>query len=239
MTNMIKYLKLGAKAVDVYDYDGLPLSFRPLYTWELDDALEKSLEGASVTTINLIVKLRLQVNIDEKELQLDNPEQIREMQHHLLLLDYWIVYHGIKDFQPSEFSEIDVETGNPRGFDLIRTKFKYVHEIATKILAVSKPPDAVVREVVKSSEGKVIATIHYRFNVPLVSKQWEMTPFQRDFLILSNPIIQEEAAISEARDKVAIKSGMTLEEAMKRLGVDIDAIDKRIRSCSKRKSRGS
>jgi hypothetical protein len=232
----IRHVQLGANAVDYFEYDGSPLPFRPLFSWEMDDAFESSLVGASFSTIQLIMKIKLGALSSSDNIPIATPEDVIKYQHHMNLLDYWIVYHGIKDFQDAQFKEPG-EDEFPRGFNLIRDRFRHVHEIASEILRVTKPPEEIVRQLVKSPEGKLIATIHYQLHVPLASEQWMLTPLQHEFLFYSHPNVQAHMAAEEGRKNTAIESGSTIQDVLKKLGVDESVLHKHAGSRHKFESR--
>ncbi len=101
------------------------------------------------------------------------PEAYQSMRKFYNELDYWIVYYGMRDFIEEEFTIDDVK------------KMHHVHDIAQKIVSMSSAPEDIVEKIVRSNDGKLLATCHYQLHVPLTDAAWKITPLQFDFLFTS------------------------------------------------------
>lgn len=214
-------MTLGAEAVEYYDYDGEPLPYRPLRSWELDECGVNALRGASSDVVEIIIKTKLGIGLSD-EINNLTPELYSGVLSYYDLYDYWIVYHAIKDFQEEDFQLPD-EDGNPKGFNIIANEFKHVHDIASEVLSITSPPKKVIQELVKNKKGKILSTIHYHLNVPLASEQWKLTPLQIQFLEISklDEIRSQNEAIQELENKrkgiATFHSGMSAKDYFKQI----------------------
>ncbi len=214
----IKNVAQGISATDYFDYNGSPLAYRPLTTWELDNAFEKSITSLSDEHVMLIMKMKLG-ELKPSDLIKCSASDYVALTRQANELDYWITYHGIKDFQNEDF-KIPSENNNPKGLNIIKNTFQHVHEIANKIFTASKQPENAITEFVKTPEGKILASIHYKLHVPLTSELWRLTPLQIDFLVRANSEISTEASkpAGSFPQKPSFKSGMSLADFNKAMG---------------------
>lgn len=188
---MIKYISLGTDCKEYFNYDGKPLPIRPLSTYELDEILKKAVEGLSSIVFEKVVKLKLNVLDKKEEIKLDK-NKYKDFLTYYNEVDYWTVYYAMKDFQSEKFSMPDYEgefkddfedwVGNkPKGYYIVR-KMKYVHKISDDIMNMTSPRMEELVSIIENDQGKILATIVHKLNTPLVSKAWELTPFQTKFL---------------------------------------------------------
>ena len=217
----IKYVAQGISATDYFDYNGSPLPYRPLTTWELDDAFEKSIVSLSDQHVRLIMKMKLG-ELKQSDMVKCTTGDYIALNRQSNELDYWIVYHGIKDFQDVNFKK-PADTGEPQGYLLVKNTFQHVHDIANKVFTASKQPEAAVTEFVKTPEGRILASIHYKLHVPLSSDLWRLTPLQIDFLIKANSEINivaksDNSHFHTVSSKPTFKSGMSLADFNKAMG---------------------
>lgn len=221
--NILEHIRLGTDYKEWFNYDGEPLPIRPLSTYEIDEIIKKVIrEGISPQTYDSIIKLKLNILSPEQKRDIS----ISDYQEYLTYfneIDYWIVYYAMKDFQPEKFSKPDFDgdfqefknwdENNPKGYYIVK-KMKYVHDIAKDVKNMTSQPTTVLMEVLENKTGQALASLVYRYHVPLANKAWELTPLQTYFLIFSAPdapqIVKDESELP------GIKSG-TLKEVTEQL----------------------
>lgn len=197
---MIKHISLGTNEVFYYNYFGEQLPLRPISTFELDECFYNALAFAENEIAELIVKLKLRLISPKTQIKIDNGKYA-ELQKYYNSLDYWIVFFAMKDFQEEDFAKPD--NGFTRGFALVK-QMRDVHKIAKEILNASYQPKEVIQEIVKTSDGKVIASIVFNLNVPL-SEYSKITKLQRDFLVFSKATGGKSRKISKSGEIVKIR----------------------------------
>lgn len=197
---MIKHISLGTNEVFYYNYFGEQLPLRPISTFELDECFYNALAFAENEIAELVVKLKLRLISPKTKIELDN-KKYAELQKYYNSLDYWIVFFAMKDFQDEDFTK--PENGFPRGLHFVKT-MRDVHKIAKEVLNASYQPKEVIQEIVRSSDGKVIASIVFNLNVPL-SEYSKITNLQRDFLVLSKITGGKPRKISMTGDVVKVR----------------------------------
>jgi len=173
-SQIIDYIRSGIHAHDFFNYDGHPLKLRPLRTIELDDAKINGYKYVSPSMAKLLLNIYIG-KIDAKKLRKDFPTSMyKNFDKYYREIDYWIVYHGMKDFCDEDFSIDDVR------------EMRYVHDIAKFILSMSSSDSATIRKILQTDEGKNIATIIHIFHQPLAVIK-DLTPIQERFLYQSDP----------------------------------------------------
>ena len=129
-----------------------------------------------------------------------NPEMYLTMQNFYREMDYWTVYHSMKDFMPDDFSIDDVR------------EMRYIHNMAKKIFDISSASDSFIMDIVSSKEGHELAEVVYKYKIPLTDAAWKLTPLQHSFYKFSS---------SEAPVKIA----NSLEELDEMFNTDIGVLD--------------
>lgn len=182
---ILKHIKLGINEVIYFDYEGQPLSLRPITSLEMDESFYKALSYTPTKIAKFVVELKLSIIKPLEALELSN-EGYAALQKYFNDINYWFVYHGMKDFQDEEFKEPDYSKDEqfPKGFYMVQ-KMNYVHEIANLILTHSNAPKEVIKEVIKTTEGKTLGTLIFYLNVPLTDESWKLTRIQKSFLYYS------------------------------------------------------
>lgn len=199
---MIKHITLGTKEVFFYNYNGEQLPLRPISSFELDDCFFKSLYFADKEIADLVVKIKLSLVSIKDNWEYDN-KRLAELKKYFDDLDYWIVYHAMKDFQDIDFQK--PEDGFPKGIKLVR-QMQHIHEIATEVLTYSYQPKEIIQEIIKTDDGETVATILFTLNIPLADFG-NLTQLQKDFLILSKieKTKPKRRKISKTGDKMDIR----------------------------------
>ena len=201
MNIMIEHITLGTKETFYFDYNGEPLPLRPISSFELDECFYKGLAYADSEIAELVVNIKLGLISVKSKIDYDN-KKLAELKKYFDSIDYWIVFYGMKDFQDIDFSkEID---NMPKGLEEIK-KMQHIHKIASKILTYSYQKQEVIKEIIKTDEGKTIANIVFYLNVPLC-EFGSLTKLQRDFLILSKLDSTTKKDISKSGDKMDIRT---------------------------------
>lgn len=220
--DILRHIKLGINERLYYDYRGEALPLRPISSWEYDQCFSRSLKYATKETAEILVKTKIELINLNKKTDLNN-ELYTQFFDFYNEVDYWIVYFSMKDFQSEDFSKPDFnrqfseDFGDynfflPKGYYIVR-RMDFIHDISSFIMKTSTQSVEVVREVIKSDSGKLLATIHYRVHVPISDKIWELTPLQSKFIILSHPdALKHHDSIDELP---GLKSGMTAGEILK------------------------
>ncbi|MBD3352111.1 MAG: hypothetical protein GF364_11545 [Candidatus Lokiarchaeota archaeon] len=197
MSNYLKYIKLGIKTKEWFNYDGTPLPIRPLSSYEIDQIMETFvLEGITQSTFETIYKIKLKLAEDET-VDISNKAKYIEYLHFFNEFDYWTVYHAMKDFQPNKFSQPDYEReffdefddwvqDRPKGYYLVR-KMKFVHNIAEDVRKMTNAPTDELVGLLRSNNGKLLASLVFRRHVPLVNEAWKLTPLQEYFMYYGDP----------------------------------------------------
>jgi len=196
---MIKHISLGTGEAIYYNYFGEQLPLRPISSFELDECFYNGLKFAEEEIAELVVKIKLSL-INPKTIVQINNKKYAELQKYFSNVDYWITFFAMKDFQDENFSK--PINGIPQGIENVK-KMRDVHNIAKFILDTSYQPKEVVQEIVKSSDGKIIANIVFSLNVPLAQYS-NLTKLQRDFLVYSKT--GERRMISKSGDTLKLRS---------------------------------
>jgi len=199
----MKHISLGTKEVFYYNYFGEQLPLRPISTFELDECFYNALAFAENEIAELVVKLKLRLISPKTQIKIDN-EKYAELQKYYNSLDYWIVFFAMKDFQDEDFTKPDNRI--PRGLHLVK-KMRDVHKIAREVLNTSYQPKDVIQEIVKTTDGKVVASIVFNLNVPLAEFS-KITKLQRDFLVLSKTTGGKPRKISKSGEKLRVRKAI-------------------------------
>lgn len=191
---MLKYITLGTDCKEYFNYDGQPLPIRPLSTYEVDQIMVETVGKIHSSIFDSTIKFKLKIIDDEVEL---NKENYQSYLNFNAEIDYWTVYYGMKDFQPEEFSMPDYsgefenkfedwDEDKPKGYYIVRN-MKYVHDIAKDVTNMTTRTTPEVLEILKNSNGIILATMLHRFHQPLASEAWKLTPLQTKFILYSRP----------------------------------------------------
>ena len=174
--DLLKYIRLGIQSRDFFSYDDQMITLRPLTSEELDEAAECALGQATPELVEFLIQVKLgKIDLLSKESKPIVDHLYKEIHAYYNLLDYYIVYHAMKDFMPNDFSDEDVK------------QMHDIHKIADKVMAISHAKRELIDEVIATPEGKRLADIIYIFHVPITDAAWKLTPLQTDFLSLSHP----------------------------------------------------
>jgi len=221
--DILKYIKLGTNAKEWFNYDGEPLPIRPLSTYELDMILEKIIrEGITQKTFSSVYKIKHNL-IDKENVLMTTKEDYLEFFHYLNEIDYWTVFYAMKDFQDEKFSHPDFDgeyqddknwhSYYPKGYYIVK-KMKYVHQLAEDINFMTSQPLIKLRQTLKNSRGKILASAVHTYHVPLSNEAWKLTPLQETFLVYSSP---DAPVILESEEELpGIKAG-SLKDIAKQL----------------------
>lgn len=209
--DLLKHIQLGTDEVFYYPYSHgqEPLPLRPLSSVEEDDCFYKALEGSPRKIAEFVVKIRTQTIKPQANIDLDN-KALAKLQKFHDLIDYWVVYHAMKDFQDDEFQypAFNEPEEYPKGFYAVR-KMNDVHKIANKVLNASDQPKDVIKETIETPSGKEAAIIFHYFNQPLAKKIGDLTKAQKKFIIYSKGELKKMKKDAEISRKYSI-SGKTM-----------------------------
>ena len=173
--DLIDIIRGGITAYDFFDYNGHLIKIRPLTSMEVDDAKSHGYEYVDSNIARLMVNINLGFITGADKLAEIPKEMYPNMDKFNREINYWIVYHGMKDFMPEDFSIDDVR------------KMQHVHKIAKRILGISAAPKNRIVEILKTEDGVELARLIWHYNVNLVKDIKELTPIQHQFLIYSDP----------------------------------------------------
>lgn len=172
---ILEYIRLGIQARDFFLYDDKKIILRPLTSLEFDQCEEAAYEEAEDVVAKIVMRIRLGDLKITDELRELNPAVYTQMTNYYNTIDYWVVYHAMKDFMPDDFTIDDV------------MEMRYVHEIAQKVFKISSSDDDTIIDEVATPDGSKLATIVYKLHQPLTSESWKLTPLQHKFLIYAHP----------------------------------------------------
>lgn len=174
---------INIKSFFSYGDDQIPI--RAISSVELDESRLNSISILDDKLSRFILRMRLG-QFDGKKIDVDSvpPDMWKNYLKYIWEFDYWVVYYGMMDFQPIDFTIDDV-----RGMRL-------VHEMASKIIKMSSASDIVLTEFIETKEGEQLAKIIYEFKQPLNSENWKLTPLQHRFLVLTDPKAPKKVANS-------------------------------------------
>jgi hypothetical protein len=152
--NLIKHIKLGTSEVLYYPYtEGKqPLPLRPISSWELDDCFYRALNNTPDKIADFIVKVKLDLIDRKTNINVENSGYVKLMRFYNEI-DYWIVYYAMKDFQDSEFSVNNFDTGEPYGINIVK-KMLDVHKISKFVLTASYQPKEIIKEIIRDEQGR-------------------------------------------------------------------------------------
>ena len=189
---IIKHIKLGTSEVLYYPYNNgrEPLPLRPLSSFELDQSLFNSLMDAPEKIASLVINLRLKFIKPSQEINVSD-EGYAKLQKFYNLVDYWVVYFAMKDFQDDWFKTPDFEKYDftPKGFGYVK-KMKEIHEIGEFVLNASIQPVEVIKEILEDEYGKEIGYMVYYLNQPLAQIK-DLTKLQKYYLIHSKGVTRK------------------------------------------------
>ena len=215
MTDILKYIKLGTNLKEWFNYDGCPLPIRPLSTYEMDEILGKIItEGITQKTFNSIYKIKFNLFNPLEKVKVSQQNYLEYFKY-LNIIDYWMVFHSMKDFQDEDFSKPDYSEefrdeyddwteDTPKGFYIVR-KMKFVHQLAKDIQDMTSQPLAKLSQTLKNKSGKILASMVFTYHLPLVNEAWKLTPLQEDFLYYGDP--NGPILITDEEDLPGIKAG--------------------------------
>jgi hypothetical protein len=109
------------------------------------------------------------------ELRELNASVYSQMTKYYNTIDYWVVYHSMKDFMPDDFTVEDVMIMHD------------VHDIAKRVFKISSADDDTIIDEVATPAGDKLVTIIYKLHQPLTSELWKLTPLQHKFLTYGHP----------------------------------------------------
>lgn len=215
MEDILKYIKLGTNTKEWFNYDGSPLPIRPLSTYEMDNILGKIIkEGITQQTFNSIYKIKFNLFNEEEKVKVSQQNYL-EFFNYFNIIDYWMVFYSMKDFQEEEFSQPDYNeefrkdfedwiNDVPKGYYIVR-KMKYVHQLAKDIQYMTAQPLVKLTKVLKNKSGKILASMIYTYHVPLANEAWKLTPLQEDFLYYARP--GSPKLLDSEKDLPGVKAG--------------------------------
>jgi hypothetical protein len=179
---LIKHIKLGTSEVLYYPYtEGKqPLPLRPISSWELDDCFYRALNNTPDKIADFIVKVKLDLIDRKTNINVENSGYVKLMRFYNEI-DYWIVYYAMKDFQDSEFSVNNFDTGEPYGINIVK-KMLDVHKISKFVLTASYQPKEIIKEIIRDDLGKELGILYLYLNVPFAEIK-DITSLQRDFMV--------------------------------------------------------
>lgn len=190
MDDVLNMIRMGIQVKKFFPYDGTEIPIRAISTAEFDDAKNKSVDICDEKLAQQILKLRLGIikqKIETKNIPIDMfKNYLRYMQE----FDFWVVYHGMKDYRDSTFTIEDVR------------KMRYIHEMAQTIIDCSSLPEPFMKYVIATPDGQKMATLIWEIHVPLVSELWKLTPLQEMFLEGTNPNKMEKVETMEDLNKI-------------------------------------
>ena len=220
---ILKHIKLGTKEVLYYPYNEgkEPLPLRPISSYEMDQSFLESLLDAPEKIASLVIKLKLNLVKPEDEIKVSN-DGYAKLLNYYNSVDYWVVYHAMKDFQEEWFKEPDYDKPKyyPKGFYKIR-EMDEVHDIADYIIGDSYKTETVIKEIFTDAIGREVAMFVVYLNQP-ISEIGQMTKLQRDYLIYASGNLRKILKGEAINDKYS-KTGevMTVKELIEQFGVDL------------------
>lgn len=179
---ILKHIKLGTKEVLYYPYKegGSPLPLRPLSSFELDDCFYRALKEAPNKVAAFLVDLKLDLIRGEQDVKFSN-KTYAELRKYYDLIDYWVVYHAMKDFQDEWFRQPNFETDIPKGFEKVK-EMQEIHKIASFVYDTSFQPKEVIEKIFSDESGREIAYCVFYLKVPLCEIS-DLTRLQRSYLL--------------------------------------------------------
>lgn len=205
---VLRHITLGVNEVLYFPYNNgtEPLPVRPLSSLELDECYLSALKEAPPKVAELVVKLKTGILDEETEVDLSNDGYVN-LKKFYSAIHYYIVYHGMKDFQDEWFRKPDFQKGEPKGMETVR-QMDDIHRIAKYILSASTAHKKVIEEVYKTSRGKHLATKIVYLNEQLCDLK-DMTELQEKYIVHSKGHIDEYLE-GVHKEKSIIKSGETM-----------------------------
>lgn len=190
---VLRYIRSGINKTATFNYDGKSLTLRPLRSTELDNAKVNGYKYVNPSMAKLLLNIYIG-KVDAHKLRSDYPvDMYKNFDKYYREIDYWLVYHSMKDFCDDDFSIEDVR------------KMRYVHDIAKYILSITVADTPTITRVLKTEEGQKIATLIHIYHQPLATIN-DMTPSQEDFIYQSDP--------SRTPEKIEVDNIEELEDLM-------------------------
>lgn len=217
---ILKHITVGTDEVFYHPYSNgqEPLPLRPLTSSEFDECFYKALENAPNGVAKFVIKIKLSLIKESQEIEVDE-ENLTKLQRFYDEVDYWIVYHAMKDFQPEAFRtpNYDKIESFPNGYYIVRNDMREIHEIAKRVLDYSHQPQQVLKEIFYDDLGTQLAMKVTYLHQPL-NKISQLTKLQEDFLIYSNAHLREVLK-GKAKQEHIIRSDtpMKIKEILRKL----------------------
>ena len=184
MTNdrILDIIRAGITKKDFFNYGGVSIPIRPVTSMEIDEAKREAYELADDKLIEVIMGIKLGRIDPTKTLDKIPRGFYKNIERFDAEIEYWLVYHSMKDFRDSTFTIKDVRL------------MQHVHTMAKQILKLSAAPKSQIIEIVSTPEGKELAKIVYHYKIPLVDAAWKLIPLQHDFMIWAHPDAPKQIA---------------------------------------------
>lgn len=219
---IIKHIKLGTNEVLYYPYNRgkQPLPLRPISSHELDQCFYQALKHAPTKIADLVVKLKLKLIDTTRDISISD-KGYADLEEHYDSIDYWVVYHAMKDFQDEDFKfpDYDKVDSFPKGYYKVRDKMQEIHAIAEFVMNASRGEEEIIKEIFKDEYGREVGYCVYYLNTPLAEIS-KMTRLQRDYLLYSK-VNLKAVMKGKAKESSYIISGktMTVKDIMERFGI--------------------
>lgn len=178
---LIDYIRKGIHSVEFFSYDTYEIKLRALSTMEFDEARDNAFNKHPAFT-KLVLDLRLERVKLTEDYEALTPQMYKMMMQAYDEIDYYVVYLSMRDFMPDTFGIEDVML------------MQNIHDMAKMIFGMSVSSKPTVQEVVRNRDGVELATIIYKFNQPLSSDAYKLTPLQNQFLYWSHPDAPKKVA---------------------------------------------
>lgn len=189
---ILDHITLGKDEVFYYPYHNgeEPLPLRPLTSLEMDKCFYNALETTNKQIAEFVVKIKLNLIKQQQEVTIANNDY-KTLQEFHDKIDYWVVYHGMKDFQPEEFRQPNYDDFNefPNGFYIVQD-MEDVHKIANLILNASYRNEEVIKQIFSDEMGREVAIKVTYLKQPL-GKIGDLTKLQEKYLIYSEGHLQK------------------------------------------------
>lgn len=196
MVDILEAVERGiGKVYTFLDFTG-PIKYRAITRREHEEATYEALRSCDDDEIaKILVDYSLARYVPGTDLTTAQYISLRKYQFDLMCN---IAHVATKDFQDEDYT---VET--------LEASFVDVIGLAEKVLEASIAPKEEIVKLLKTGSGKLLASIIFKLNVPLVDEAWKMTKLQLNFLINGKLMeVQPGTVPAEEKGKVRITNEM-------------------------------
>lgn len=204
------------------------IEYRPLTLKEVEDCYQKAFKGRSIDAVNFITMHRM----GDKITPIQTVELAMEINSIRSIINSWIVYHAVKDFQPPRWRQ--EQDGLPLGIHAMQEDAcsLEIDAFAAEILELSTSPSDRMDSFLETADGKTLGIATWKLDIPLLENLGDVTELQLKFMSTSLDKYTGEwkseisSTVEDAMRKVHFRPEFRYDNAQLDIIARLDAIKK-------------